>query len=173
MLLSAPAKTVMAGETWTKVVSKNFTLIGNADEREIREVAARLEQFHEIFSRLSGNLRTLAHVPTTVVVFRTEESFRPYKPLYRGQPADATGFFQSGADTNYITLSTEHSAGEAYRIIFHEYVHLLVNNTMGDVPAWFNEGLAEYYSTFDANNDGASGWACPSEATWQGFARKA
>src|SRR5205085_10326129 len=86
LLLFGPAKTVMAGETWTKVVSKNFTLIGNADEREIREVAARLEQFHEIFSRLSGNLRTLAHVPTTVVVFRTEESFRPYKPLYRGQP---------------------------------------------------------------------------------------
>ncbi|HMF58479.1 MAG TPA: tetratricopeptide repeat protein [Pyrinomonadaceae bacterium] len=158
LVLLAPAKEAVAGETWTKVVSKNFTLIGNADEREIRQVAARLEQFREVFSRLSGNQGALASVPTTVIVFRTEEAFRPYKPLYRGRPSDAAGFFQSGSDTNYITLSTEHRAGEAYRIIFHEYVHLLVNDRMGDVPVWFNEGLAEYYSTVGASEDGARVW---------------
>src|SRR5207244_8368198 len=50
---------------------------------------------------------------------------------------------------NYITLTTE-TRGEQdpFNVIFHEYTHLLVNNTMGNVPVWFNEGLAEYYSTF-------------------------
>jgi tetratricopeptide (TPR) repeat protein len=38
-------------------------------------------------------------------------------------------------------------------VIFHEYVHQLTNNTLGDEPAWFSEGLAEYYSTFDVDKD--------------------
>jgi tetratricopeptide (TPR) repeat protein len=32
-------------------------------------------------------------------------------------------------------------------MIFHESVHLLVNNKVRSLPSWFNEGLAEYYST--------------------------
>src|SRR5205807_6173558 len=30
---------------------------------------------------------------------------------------------------------------------------LLVDNTNGNVPVWFNEGLAEYYSSFDIEED--------------------
>jgi tetratricopeptide (TPR) repeat protein len=30
---------------------------------------------------------------------------------------------------------------------------LLVNNTIGSAPAWFNEGLAEYFSTFSISGD--------------------
>jgi tetratricopeptide (TPR) repeat protein len=37
---------------------------------------------------------------------------------------------------------------ESLRTIFHEYVHLLVDNVSPDTPLWLNEGLAEYYSTF-------------------------
>jgi len=32
-------------------------------------------------------------------------------------------------------------------------VHLLVDNTAGNVPAWFNEGLAEYYGAFAIEED--------------------
>ena len=38
-------------------------------------------------------------------------------------------------------------------IIFHEYTHLLVENTFENAPVWFNEGLAEYYSTFSITDD--------------------
>jgi tetratricopeptide (TPR) repeat protein len=31
-------------------------------------------------------------------------------------------------------------------MIFHESVHLLVNNKVRSLPSWFNEGLAEYFS---------------------------
>ena len=33
-----------AKEQWTRVRSENFTLVGNANERDIREVAVKLEQ---------------------------------------------------------------------------------------------------------------------------------
>ena len=38
---------------------------------------------------------------------------------------------------------------------FHEYVHFIINTNFGksDVPPWFNEGLAEYYQTFEIEED--------------------
>jgi tetratricopeptide (TPR) repeat protein len=33
-------------------------------------------------------------------------------------------------------------------VVLHEYVHYLVAHNFPGVPRWFNEGLAEYYSTF-------------------------
>jgi tetratricopeptide (TPR) repeat protein len=138
-----------AKDTWVSVRSKNFFLLGNASEKEIRQVGVRLEQFREVFSRLFTQMNFNSPVPTTVIVFKNDSSYRPFKPN-----ATTAGYFQSGPDVNYITLTTE-TRGEQdpFKVIFHEYTHLLVNNTVGDVPTWFNEGLAEYYSTCTVSND--------------------
>jgi hypothetical protein len=137
-------------ENWVSVRSKNFLLIGNANEKEIRQVAMRLEQFREVFSRLFAKANLKSPVPTTVVVFKSDSAYRPFKPM-----ANVSGYFQAGSDVNYITLTTESGGTEqnSFTIIFHEYTHLLVNNTSGNVPVWFNEGLAEYYSTFSITDD--------------------
>ncbi len=143
--------TVSAKDTWTSVRSKNFLLVGNASEKDIRQVGVRLEQFREVFSRLFTSLNVNSPVPTTVVVFKNDESYRPFKPN-----ANTAGYFQPGPDVNYITLRITNdlnSQQDAFTIIFHEYTHLLVRNTSGNVPTWFNEGLAEYYSTFSITDD--------------------
>ncbi len=142
---------VSAKDKWTSVRSKNFLLIGNASEKDIRQVGVRLEQFREVFSRLFTNLNVNSPVPTTVVVFKNDESYRPFKPN-----PNIAGYFQAGPEVNYITLQIEKEFGseqDPFTIIFHEYTHLLVNNTIGNVPTWFNEGLAEYYSTFSITDD--------------------
>ena len=136
----------------TRVVSKNFLLVGYASERDIRQVALRLEQFREVVSRVLPNASMASPQTTVVLVFDTDRSFRPYKPLYQGKPKDVTGYFQGGPDANYIALSLER--GEAsYPIIFHEYTHLMVRNVANAAPVWFGEGLAEYYSTFALSAD--------------------
>src|SRR6185295_7309371 len=129
---------VIAKDKWTSVRSKNFLLIGNANEKDIRQVAVRLEQFREVFSHLFTNMKISSPVPTTVIVFKNDESYRPFKPN-----ANTAGYFQPGPDVNYITLeiSTDvNSEQNPFTIIFHEYTHLLVRNTSGTVPTWFNEG---------------------------------
>lgn len=138
-----------AADNWTSVRSKNFFLIGNASEKEIRQVAERLEQFREVASQLFTRGNYNSPVPTRVVVFKNDQSYRPFKPT-----ETTAGYFQPGPDVNYITLKTEVSDDQnPFGIIFHEYTHLLINNTSGDVPTWFNEGLAEYYSTFTISDD--------------------
>jgi len=147
---AAPAK-----DTWTSVRSQNFYLIGNASEKEIRRVATRLEQFRDVFMRLFQGANFATPVPTTVVVFKSHGSYKPYKPVYEGKMSEVAGYFQAGEDVNYITLTTEANGENPFGTIYHEYVHLLVNNGYGksNVPPWFNEGLAEYYSAFDIEDD--------------------
>jgi len=140
---------VVAKDTWVSVRSRNFLLVGNAAEKDIRNVAIRLEQFREVYSRLFPAAKLDSAVPTTVVVFKSDKSFKPFKP-----GTNLAGFFQAGQDVNYIALTTETSgAQDPFQVIFHEYTHLLVQNTVGDAPSWFNEGLAEYYSTFTMADD--------------------
>jgi tetratricopeptide (TPR) repeat protein len=149
LVIASAGLTATAKETWTSVRSKNFLLVGNASEKEIRQVAVRLEQFREVASRLFVKANFNSPVPTTVVVFKNDSSYRPFKPN-----ANTAGYFQAGPDVNYITLKTEVNDDQnPFGVIFHEYTHLLINNTNGNVPTWFNEGLAEYYSTFSITDD--------------------
>lgn len=151
--LSSSAAT--AKDTWYSVRTANFHLVGNASEREIKAVGTRLEQFRNVFSRLFPNIRLASPVPTTVIVFKNDQSFKPFKPVVDGKITDVGGFFQAGLNVNYIALTTGRRSINPYRVIFHEYVHLLIKNTLGHsgVPPWFNEGLAEYYSSFDIQDD--------------------
>jgi tetratricopeptide (TPR) repeat protein len=153
LLLVVPVCAREAAEQWASVQSKNFLLVGNASERDIRKVAARLEQFREAFVRLLSVEHFDSSVPMTVMVFKTDESYRPFEPLYRGQPAEVAGFFQPSQDVDYLTFSVDpRHVRDADALAYHEYVHLLVRNSFRNAPLWFNEGLAEYYSTFELSD---------------------
>lgn len=141
--------TVYAKDTWVSVRTKNFFMLGNANEKDIRKVGLKLEQFREVFTRLFPKLKFNTPVPTTVVVFKNDSSFSPFKPR-----ESTAGYFQAGPDVNYIALTTEvRGQHDPFTVIFHEYTHLLVDNTFENAPVWFNEGLAEYYSTFSFSDD--------------------
>src|SRR5437762_12523900 len=105
-VLALPASAAASKDTWLSVRSKNFLLIGNASEKEIRQVGTRLEQFRDVFLRLFPRAADGDVLPTTVVVFKNHSSYRPFKPLYQGKPQDnVAGYFQPGTDVNYITLT--------------------------------------------------------------------
>jgi tetratricopeptide (TPR) repeat protein len=90
-------------------------------------------------------------------VFKSKAAYKPFLPRRADGKADTgiAGYFQSGDDANYITISTEGEDADTYGTIFHEYVHFIVNTNFGksEVPPWFNEGLAEYYQTFAIEED--------------------
>ncbi len=151
------AANVSAKDDWIEVKSKNFVLVGNAPDKDIRRVATKLEQFRETFRQLFSKASLTSPIPTTVFVFKSNSAFKPFKPKRAdGKPDDGiAGYFQPGEDVNYITLSTEGEDADTFGTIFHEYVHFIVDTNFGksDVPTWFNEGLAEYYQTFQIEED--------------------
>lgn len=148
---------VHAQDKWTQVRSNNFLLIGNASEKDIRKAGTKLEQFREAFRLLFPTTNLTAAVPTTVVVFKNDAAYRPFKPKRSDGRADEwiAGYFQPGEDVNYITLAAGSNEKETYGTIFHEYIHFIIDANFGqnEVPQWFNEGLAEYYQTFEIVDD--------------------
>jgi len=147
-LVALVSKPVVAKDKWISLRTKNFFLISNTGEKELRQAGVKMEQFREVFTRLFPKIRYNTSVPTTVVIFKSDDSYRPF------QTGSNVGYFQPGPDANYITLTTElNGRPDPFSVIFHEYTHLLVKNTFANAPLWFNEGLAEYNSTFKITDD--------------------
>jgi tetratricopeptide (TPR) repeat protein len=158
-----PARAYAAGGEgagWVSVRSRNFTVVGEAPEKDLRRVAARLEEFRAALARLIPEGPKDAYAPTTVVVFRDDASYLPFKPVLQGQTASyVAGYFQPGAEVNYITLAldSDWSRGPASTLL-HEYTHLVVNNYFRAAPLWLKEGLAEFYSTARLSKDRRRVW---------------
>jgi len=143
-----------AAADWLSLRSDHFLVIGNASGGQLRDVALRLEQFREVVGQLNpAGLREEGAPPVVVLVFRDARSYGPFMPRGNGRVVRVGGFFQSGQDVNYITLNVQAGQG-AFHVVFHEYAHLLLRGVFADAPVWFNEGLAEYYSTFEVIDRG-------------------
>ena len=145
LVLSLFPGRVVAQERWIHLDSANFETISNAPEKKSRTLVQELEEFRHVFSELFHV--TNDRVPVTVFIFRNDKSFTPFKPLYDGKPTGVAGFFEGGRDRNVIALNAGASENPL-PIVFHEYLHLLTSDTPYPWPVWLNEGLAEFYSTF-------------------------
>ena len=102
--LTLLAQPVFGADKWLSVRTKNFLLVGNASDSDIRKVGRTLEEFRAAVSMVFPKMEQTSSVPTTIFVFKNEESFKPYKPLYKGQPSNVLGF-SSRAMTS-ITLQS-------------------------------------------------------------------
>jgi hypothetical protein len=147
-LRSLPAHQVQSRDTWRSIRTNNLFVVGNTTEEELRQVALWLEFFHGAFAQLASRSVLDYSVPTTVIVFKDDASFIPFKPLYQGRPVNVAGYFQPGQDMNYIAFSLERGGRAVLSTAFHEYVHMHLRDSIPGAPLWLNEGLAEVYSSF-------------------------
>ena len=83
-------------------------------------------------------------VPLRIIGFRSRAELLQYAPLYQGKPVDMAGFFEASPDRDFIALDL---STDDWSTALHEYTHALVHANFPPVPAWFDEGLAEYFAT--------------------------
>ncbi len=142
-----------AAAQWRRLESPNFVVIGDTSARALRDVAVEFEGFRETLTRVLGDRVTASAVPTVVIVFLSETAIAPFRPIYNGKPVDVGGLFVPGRDLNYIALIDDGNP-ERLPTIFHEYTHLLISHPDQPLPLWLNEGIAEYYSSFELQKNG-------------------
>ena len=152
LMLAAVVPGSASKDNWINLTTKNFNIVSNASEDDTREVGQKLEQFRFVFS-LIFNTKAADSVPVTVMVFKSDAAFTPFKPLYNGKPANLAGYFQPGRDENVIALNLEGRRLNPMATIFHEYTHLLTSFSPRQWPLWLKEGIAELYSTFDVKKN--------------------
>jgi tetratricopeptide (TPR) repeat protein len=138
------------GERWIEVRTAHFTLFSNASDTRTREMGISLERFRAALARVVSGLEVNSPVPTWVFVFKNEASFRPYKKRVGPGPANVTGAFAGHRDGNYVAIDASPPT-DPWSVVYHEYLHYFLNNNFEDIPLWFNEGMAECYSTFAAD----------------------
>ena len=128
----------LLASVWFGITSPHFEVLTNVGESAGRGTLERLERVRQIFTP-----QTSSPLPVRVFVFRSESDFRPFRP---SEPSYA--FFQAGAERNYIAMLE--AGPQSHRVLYHEYVHLLLNHNTARMPRWLEEGLAEFYSTLEA-----------------------
>ncbi|HET7893068.1 MAG TPA: hypothetical protein VFL34_16190 [Candidatus Sulfotelmatobacter sp.] len=135
---------------WLEVHSVHYTVITDAGDKKGREVALRFEQMRAVFATLLGKDRLNQSVPLTIFAFNNDKSYYQAAPLYRGQPITAPGFFLPGDDQDFIALNL--SADQPWRDVAHEFATMLLSYNYPPAQGWFDEGLAEYFSSIRLDN---------------------
>ena len=137
-----------AAAEWKRLDTPNFVVVGDVSAGDLSTIARKFEAFRESLSRVLASGATATAVPTLVMVFPSNSAFTPFKPRVNGKPVEVNGLVMPRQDANYIAIVRDLDEN-SMRIVFHEYAHLLISNLSGLVPVWLNEGLAEFYSTFE------------------------
>jgi tetratricopeptide (TPR) repeat protein len=154
-----PART--AEPPWLEIHSAHFTVITDAGEKKGREVALRFEQMRAVFANLLTKERINQSVPLTILAFKDDKSYYQVAPLghiqgqSQGQPGnvqpiDVPGFFLPGEDQDFIVLNLFED--EPWRAVAHDFAEMLLNYNYPPTQGWFDEGLAEYFSSIRVDN---------------------
>lgn len=147
------AETIVKSRDWKRLQAPDLLVVGNAHADDLRRTAEEIERFRQAIRALAPNFPMDSPVPTVAVVFRDDGVLSPFKPRRRGKPDDnVTAYFAALADINYIVLAPSVNREFTYQVIFHEYTHFLVSRSSPRLPRWLNEGLAEFYSTFNGSD---------------------
>lgn len=155
LLLAAAMAPAAARTAWTEFRSGNFVIYSNAQPARARALIENLESFR-LFLRLATNVdSTSGSLPLTVFAFRDARSFQKFA----GTPGVA-GFYVDTLDGAAAFAEVPKAKGpqqaQGRLNLFHEYVHYYLRQFSGfHYPMWFDEGFAEYLSTF-AMKDGVA-----------------
>lgn len=134
------------GADWIRVASPHFELYTDTGETSARRVLTRFEQAREILSTSAG-WREPGRPNMLILLFGSERDFAGLRPV-----GTVRGFYQSGPERDYIAML---SGAGLDRVILHEYTHSVLNHAAAPLPQWFEEGLAELYSTLEVGRGGA------------------
>ncbi|MGA7930568.1 MAG: hypothetical protein WCA20_31800 [Candidatus Sulfotelmatobacter sp.] len=141
----SPSAPAAEPSPWREIHSTHYTVITDAGEKKGTEVALRFEQMRAVFALLLMKERLNEPVPLTIVAFKNDKNYYQSAPLRQGQPIDVSGFLLPGEDRNFIVLNLFEQ--ESWCAVAHDFAHLLLNSNYPQVPGWFDEGLAEYFSS--------------------------
>lgn len=136
---------------WKRVRSGDLEVVGDASIDQMKAAVVSLTAFRTALVTKFPGLRLTSPVSTVIVLFKNAGAFSPYVPRDdKGHRVENIGgYFTAQGDCNYIVLPAPQETGSASLApIYHEYVHFVMSRNAIEMPAWLNEGLADFYSTF-------------------------
>jgi len=138
-------------ERWTTLAFDELTIYSSADDYATRSVASGLVRLRDALGVVT-QLKVRSPLPTRVFVFGDQRAFKVYCEAAMGRSEHLSGVFLAHRDGNHVLIDGSERGVD--RVVYHELTHYFLRNTVSsEVPLWFNEGLAEFYSTFSEHKD--------------------
>ena len=134
-----------ADQQWLRVSSDHFVVITDGSLKQGHEVAARFEQLRAVFGQLLMRNRLRMAEPIEIIALRSDKDYAQVAPLVNGDPTQAPGFFLGGEDRVFIVLNLFYP--NSWRAIEHPLAHYFLNFNYPPTQPWFDEGIAEYFSS--------------------------
>lgn len=146
VLLLAAFASAADKSPWIEVRSANFIVTGNAGAKQTRRIAGQFEQIRAVF-KSALKMKVDPGKPVIVLALKDEESMRALIPEYWATKGSVhpAGVFFAGTDKHYVILRTDSPGENPFQVLYHEYVHMLVDLNYRSLPLWLNEGLADFY----------------------------
>ncbi len=131
-------------DRWTVAENQHFEVYSQSGDEAARQTLFSFEQLRTFFEQnelLGFAFHESSGHKLRVVVFRSAKEYEDYRLR---TIADAY-YVSDGSSGDSIIMAA--SPGKAFGVAVHEYTHYVLHATGLRLPAWLNEGLAEYFST--------------------------
>ncbi len=135
---------------WLELHSTHYTVITDAGEKKGREIALRFEQMRAIFASLLTKDRLHDSRPLTIMAFKNDRSYYQLAPLRQGRPIEAPGFLLTSEDQDFVALNAFEE--DSWRAVAHDFAIRMLSFNYPPTQGWFDEGLAEYFSSLHIDN---------------------
>ncbi|MCC6651775.1 MAG: hypothetical protein IT348_11555, partial [Candidatus Eisenbacteria bacterium] len=136
---------------WHEVTTSRFRVYSDAGVAPATRAARHLERLAEAMEKTRAGLRVDSTRKVCVYAFRDAESFRPYVENAGDDYGTTVGYQLAGCDVDYLMYFIV-PGNRSLAFASHEFTHAAVSRTLGRMPVWISEGLAEYFSTFESRS---------------------
>lgn len=144
------AQPAIAGGAWRVAETAHFRVHSQSSVDHLMEQVVLLEEFDRLLRARMGRGPEGRAPPVDVYLVPSMEAGSPWRSL----GASVAGFYR--ADRGAISIVALDRSGDApaareltgHQILLHEYTHHFLLGSAGFAyPAWYTEGIAEYFST--------------------------
>jgi Flp pilus assembly protein TadD len=128
---------------WSRVTDGSISIYTEDDPAQAVPLLRAFSQLHAVLSDTSAfSINNLARLK--VIAFQSEAEFNPYR-----LNAGSCAFYQQTHTSEYVVLQ-DLTPGHR-EVAMHEFTHFLLAHSGVSLPLWLNEGLADFYSTFEVS----------------------
>ncbi|HEV7921111.1 MAG TPA: DUF1570 domain-containing protein, partial [Thermoanaerobaculia bacterium] len=133
--------------SWSSVRAGEVEVLSDTDAETTLDFATKLQRMRAAMAKVS-RLRVASQAPTRVFLFRSGGELEPLMAEIFGTAMKRSGVFTSHGDRHDIAIDAS-ARIRSEQVLYHEVTHSLVHSAWGPTPLWLDEGLAEFYSTFN------------------------
>ena len=154
-----------------EVKSENFVFYGDTSEKNAVALVETLEEYRAIILTLFKANEFPEGMRVKVIGVSSSKKVEELTGR-----KNASGIYISNLEGPLFILSSEggfKKGRPASQIALHEYTHhLIANYTERHYPVWFNEGFADYLSTFEVDKKGQVSIGLPNNGRAYALTRK-